>query len=92
MDYIAKVKKDKRRFFGFVTPKNKYQQRKVSTVLDFLFFQKKIQGKKKLNEFEIRDIEKYIEAKENWSLSTRKERVAILKAFYRRNSLHWELG
>ena len=88
MDYINKIKKNKRRFLGFVNPENKYQQRKVSTVLDFLFFQKKIQGKKKLNEFEIRDIEKYIEIKE-WSEGTKKERVAILKAFYRRNSLHW---
>ena len=88
MDYIAKVKKDKRRFFGHIQPKNKYQQRKEQTILDFLFFQKKIQGKKKLNEFEIRDIEKYIEIKE-WSKGTIKERVAILKAFYRRNSLYW---
>ena len=92
MDYIAKVRRDKRRFLGVTSPKNKYQQRKEQTVLDFLFFQKKINNKKKLNEFKPDDIEKYIEAKENWSLSTRKERVAILKAFYRRNSLHWELG
>jgi hypothetical protein len=89
MDYIAKVRRDKRRFLGFVTPKNKYQQRKESTVLDFLFFQKKLQKRKKLNKFKLEDIEKYIEAKKNWSLSTKKERRAILRAFYKRNSLHW---
>ena len=88
MDYIAKVRRDKRRFLGFVTPKNKYQQRKESTVLDFLFFQKKLQKRKKLNEFKVKDIDMYIRAK-NWSLSTKKERVAMLKAFYRRDSLYW---
>ena len=88
MDYIAKVRRDKRRFLGVTSPKNKYQQRKEQTVLDFLFFQKKINNKKKLNEFEIRDIEKYIEIKE-WSEGTVKERRAILRAFYKRNSLHW---
>jgi hypothetical protein len=78
MDYIAKVRRDKRRFLGVTSPKNKYQQRKEQTVLDFLFFQKKINNKKKLNEFKVKDIDMYIRAK-NWSLSTN----------YRRDTLYW---
>ena len=86
MDYINKIKKNKRRFLGFITPKNKYQKRKETTIFDFLFFQKKIQGKKKLNKFKKEDIEKYIETKD-WKEGTKKERRAILQAFYRRNSI-----
>jgi len=71
---------------GFVKPENKYQKRKEQTIFDFLFFQKKINNKKKLNEFEQTDIEKYIETKD-WKEGTKKERRAILQAFYRRNSL-----
>jgi hypothetical protein len=87
MDYISKIRKNKRRFLGFVKPENKYQKRKEQTIFDFLFFQKKIQGKKKLNKFKLEDIEKYIETKEDWKEGTKKERRAILQAFYRRNSI-----
>jgi len=90
MDYITKVRKDKRRFFGFIKPKTKYQQRKESTVMDFLFFQKKIMRKKKLNEFKETDIEKYLELKKDrdrLANATLLEKKAILKAFYKRNYL-----
>ena len=90
MDYIAKIRKNKRRFFGFIKPKTKYQQRKESTVMDFLFFQKKTQKKKKLNEFQKIDIEKYLELKKQkheLADATLSEKKAILLAFFRRNQL-----
>ena len=86
MDYIHKVKKDKRRFLGISKSKS-YQTKKENTVLDFLFWQKKQNKKKKLNEFELKDIEKYLKTKKYWSASTKKERKAILNKFYKRNNL-----
>lgn len=90
MDYIHKIRKDKRRFFGFISPTTRYQQRKESTTFDFLFFQKKIQKRKKLNEFKLQDIEKYLEwkkQKDKLANATISEKRAIIRAFYRRNQL-----
>ena len=90
MDYITKVRKDKRRYFGYKKAQTKYQQRKESTVFDFLFFQKKIQKRKKLNEFQETDIEKYLELKKQkheLADATLSEKKAILLAFFRRNQL-----
>jgi len=93
MDYISKVRKDKRRYLGFIQPKNKYQQRKLSTVEDFLFYMKKIRKIKKLNEFRFYHIEDYLNfLKENKGLKegTILEKRKILKSFYKRNKLDWE--
>jgi len=93
MDYISKVRKDKRRYLGFIQPKNKYQQRKLSTVEDFLFYMKKIKKIKKLNEFRyfhISDYLKHLKEDKNLKEGTLKEKEKILKAFYRRNKIDWE--
>jgi hypothetical protein len=86
MDYIGKIIKNKRRYLGFIKPKNKYQRRKEYTIFDFLFFQKKIQKKRKLSEFKLKDIDMYLQTK-NWSEGTKKERKSILRSFYKRNFL-----
>jgi hypothetical protein len=84
---IKKVYRDKRRYFGYIEPKTKYQKRKLDTVYDFLMFCKKQLKIKKLNELRISHIEEYLSIKKYWSEGTKKERRAILRAFYRRNSL-----
>jgi len=92
MDYISKIRKDKRRFLGFITPKNKYQQRKEKTVMDFLFYMKKNRKIKKLNEFKfyhIRDFLNFLKEKDNLSEATLLEKEKIIKSFYRRNKLDW---
>ena len=90
MDYIAKIRKNKRRFLGFPRAETKYQKRKENTVMDFLFFQKKVQKRKKLNEFQETDIQKYLglkKQKHELADATLSEKKAILKAFFRRNQL-----
>ena len=93
MDYISKVRKDKRRYLGFTKPQTKYQQRKLSTVEDFLFYMKKNRKIKKLNEFKFYHIEDYLNfLKQNKGLKegTILEKRKILKSFYKRNKLDWE--
>lgn len=90
MDYISKIRKNKRRFFGFPRAKTKYQQRKESTVMDFLFFQKKVNKINKLNQFKLENIEEFLEwkkEKDRLAEATLSEKKAILLAFFRRNSL-----
>ncbi len=86
MDYITRIKKNKRRYFGWIKPITKYQKRKESTILSFLFFQKKVLQRKKLNEFKNEDIGKYLKTKQI-AKSTRMEKEKILKSFYSRNFL-----
>jgi len=90
MDYIAKVRKDKRRYLGFKVPKTKYQKRKESTIFDFLFFMKKIKKIKKLNQFKIEYIKEYLQykkQKDRLSEATIKEKKSIISSFYKRNML-----
>ncbi len=93
MDYISKVRKDKRRYLGFPSPKTKYQKRKESTIFDFLFYMKKQRKIKKLNEFKyfhINDYLKHLKEKNNLAEATIQEKEKILKAFYRRNKIDWQ--
>lgn len=93
MDYIAKIRKDKRRFLGFKKPQTKYQRRKEHTIMDFLFFQKKQIKRQKLNQFQWQDIWRYlayIKKTKRLADATIKEKEKILKSFYRRNFLGLE--
>lgn len=90
MDYIGKIRKNKRRFLGFPAPKTKYQKRKEQTVMDFLFFMKKIKKIKKLNQFKHSHIEEYLLHKKTTnklSDATLKEKKSIISSFYKRNML-----
>ncbi len=93
MDYISKVRRDKRRYLGFPKAETKYQKRKESTIMDFLFYMKKNRRIKKLNEFKFYHIEDYLNyIKENKGLKegTILEKRKLLKSFYKRNKLDWE--
>jgi len=90
MDYIGKIRKNKRRFLGFPSPKTKYQRRKEHTIMDFLFFMKKIKKIKKLNKFKYLHIEEYLnfkKEKDKLSDATLKEKKSIISSFYKRNML-----
>ena len=90
MDYIAKIRKNKRRYLGFKQPKTKYQQRKESTILDFLFYMKKnrrIDRLNKFREFHILDYLKFLKQEKALADATILEKAKILQSFYRRNQL-----
>lgn len=92
MDYISKIRLNKRRFLGFPKAETKYQKRKESTIFDFLFYMKKGRKIKKLNEFKyfhIKDYLEHLKEKNNLAKATIQEKEKILKSFYRRNKLDW---
>ena len=93
MDYISKIRKNKRRYLGFPRAETKYQKRKESTIMNFLFYMKKQRKIKKLNEFKyfhINDYLKYLKEKNNLANTTIQEKEKILKSFYRHNKIDWQ--
>ena len=93
MDYISKIRLNKRRFLGFPRAETKYQKRKENTIMDFLFFMKKTKKIKKLNQFKyyhIKDFLKYLKETKGNKQGTIQEKEKILKAFYRRNKIDWQ--
>ena len=90
MDYIGKIRQNKRRYLGFKSAQTKYQKRKEHTIMDFLFFMKKIKKIKKLNKFKYLHIEEYLnlkKEKDKLSDATLKEKKSIISSFYKRNML-----
>lgn len=93
MDFITKIKKNKRRFIGSPQANTKYQKRKEYTIFCFLFFQKKVKRIKKLNDFRyfhIKDFLQYEQEKKGLAKATLQEKEKILRAFYKRNHLDWQ--